>query len=207
MPVPIATVSRSGNALDGTTLGMREPLLAGARERRARASHGQRVLELLSGARLHRVAYGVPFCGDAELGERSPEVVREVGVELYEPVVAGSVEAAERVPDLSRPFAVDAQELLAAERRHHLVDLDAHGLLFAGPYLPDLRGRDRRDTDRRGRHRTDRIRRRQRRISPDDLDVVERARRAAERIPCALQRGAGSDRRHGRVVTSARAHA
>ena len=98
-----------------------------ADDRRRRAGHRaprgleRRRVERPVGARLLALAdQQAAILALDQLRRRAEVVVRPGGG------VAG------RVPDVARSLTVDAKELLAPERRHHLVDVDANGLTFAG---------------------------------------------------------------------------
>ena len=92
---------------------MREPFGTPPSDCGTCARVGQCGLEFFTIAVGDRARDRVEVLADANHRQRAREVVREVRMQLDPTVVGRLVEAAERVPDVTRPFAVDAYELLA----------------------------------------------------------------------------------------------
>jgi hypothetical protein len=104
-------------------------------------------------------------------------------VEPHPAAVAAAVEAGDRIPQLRRRSAIDAQVVLAAELDRRIAHGDADALLSAGSEPPQLGGRERRRGDRRLRHGADRKRRRQHRVGAGEGERFERGSRLAGGAP------------------------
>ncbi len=129
-------------------------------------------------------------------------VMGKIGVQAHEAIVAGFVDAGDRVPGRRRRLAVDAQIAFAPAFDHGMAHIDRDVLPLAAAHFPDLGRRQpgRGDADLRGGG--DAKRRRQLRLIAGQRERVERGSVAAGGGPDIAEDFSGALHQRIRSLTS-----